>query len=446
MRQIVANIKNNKLQWLIGSIVCLPFLLLVCLVAHYAVNVPFWDQWELVPLLEKMHNGTLGFADFFAQHNEHRLFFPRIAMIVLAWATHWNTHYELVFSLAVAATSFVFLYLIIMRTFKNKWLAAGAAIATSLVFFSPMAWENWLWGWQIQWYLNIAGLIIAVWALTTWRYKSDLVRVLVAAAAAVVATYSLASGLFVWFVCLPIFIFNPAVRKWWKLWITLAVISIGVHYIGYVDPSYHPSKGIFLHQPLDYIHYVLVYIARPIVVDFLLSVNVAVLYMVSIFASLIYVWRYKRQQLTSSLLPWLCLGLYACFAAASTGVSRLGFGVEQAYASRYTTLSIFLLIACLVTLFKIIELTLERGIPKKAGTAARYVIVIILTLLLQAILLNYPKSVVQMKQKSEYLQTVSFCAHTAESSQDECLVKLYPNKDVAWERLEYLRSVHWGNQ
>jgi hypothetical protein len=426
----------------IGALLLSPFLLLVALVAYYAVNVPFWDQWELVTLIQKFHHGTLGFSDFFAQHNEHRLLFPRLFMFLFAWATHWNTYVEVSFSLVLVAVSAFFLYQILKRTFTNTALRLGAAAAVSLVLFSPMQWENWLWGWQIQWYLNITGLIIAVWALSTWQHKSELRRVLVAAAAAIVATYSLASGMFVWLICLPILMCNKALRRWLWLWIGLAIAAVGIHYIGYVNPAYHPSKTLFLHHPVNFLHYLLVYIARPVVIDYLLSARVAAAYLAAILVSLIYLLRFHGRQLTTTLLPWLCLGLYAALAAGSTAISRLGLGVEQAYSSRYTTLSQFLLIAFFVMLFKIIELSLTD--KRKLAGYMRYGSVVVLTLLLQATLLNYGKGVVQMRQQHNHLLLVSACAHTATSPKDDCLLYLYPNKRVVWERLEYLRKVHWG--
>src|SRR5205823_6120927 len=47
------------------------------------------------PLFEKMQDGTLGVADFFAQHNEHRIFFPRLIFFALGRLTHWNIRTEL---------------------------------------------------------------------------------------------------------------------------------------------------------------------------------------------------------------------------------------------------------------------------------------------------------------------------------------------------------------
>src|SRR5205814_8572437 len=68
-----------------------PPLLIALIILRDGVDVPFWDQWNgTAPLFEKMAAGTLGFADFFAQHNEHRFFFPRLISFGLGWLTHWN--------------------------------------------------------------------------------------------------------------------------------------------------------------------------------------------------------------------------------------------------------------------------------------------------------------------------------------------------------------------
>ena len=42
-----------------------------------------------------MAAGTLCFADFFAQHNEHRILFPRLIFFGLGRLTHWNIRAEL---------------------------------------------------------------------------------------------------------------------------------------------------------------------------------------------------------------------------------------------------------------------------------------------------------------------------------------------------------------
>src|SRR5881392_719350 len=77
-------------------LIAAPPLLIGFLIFRDGVDTPFWDQWDgTAPLFEKMAAGTLGFADFFAQHNEHRIFFPRLISFGLGWLTHWNVRAEL---------------------------------------------------------------------------------------------------------------------------------------------------------------------------------------------------------------------------------------------------------------------------------------------------------------------------------------------------------------
>ena len=42
----------------------IPPLLIALTVVRYGVNVPFWDQWEFVKLLDKAAAGQLEFRDF----------------------------------------------------------------------------------------------------------------------------------------------------------------------------------------------------------------------------------------------------------------------------------------------------------------------------------------------------------------------------------------------
>src|SRR5205823_9887048 len=73
-----------------------PPLLIGILIFKNGVDTPVLDQWDgTAPIFEKMQDGTLGVADFFVQHNEHRIFFPRLIFFALGRLTHWNIRTEL---------------------------------------------------------------------------------------------------------------------------------------------------------------------------------------------------------------------------------------------------------------------------------------------------------------------------------------------------------------
>ena len=60
-----------------------PAVLALFIIRVDGVNVAYSDQWALIPYIDREYPGTLSLADLFAQHNEHRMFFPRIAFLIL---------------------------------------------------------------------------------------------------------------------------------------------------------------------------------------------------------------------------------------------------------------------------------------------------------------------------------------------------------------------------
>jgi len=125
--------------WIVALV---PIVCLIASVAIYKVDVPHWDQWCLVPYLDKYFSGTLTLRDLWAQHNEHRLLFPRIIMILLAAYTGWNISYELAVNILLAVGIFGTLayYIKKLETQIDNFSAALAIPIVSVVVFSLSQW------------------------------------------------------------------------------------------------------------------------------------------------------------------------------------------------------------------------------------------------------------------------------------------------------------------
>ena len=95
--------------------ICPVAYLLVFLIG-FTVDVPYWDQWDLVPLLQKMDDGSLSLNDLWSQHNEHRLLFPRLVMLVLARISDWNIYLEYAVSFVLASLTCIALSIFFVRT------------------------------------------------------------------------------------------------------------------------------------------------------------------------------------------------------------------------------------------------------------------------------------------------------------------------------------------
>ena len=93
--------------------------------ARFSVDVPFWDQWELVPRLQHLYAGTITLDDLWQQHNEHRKVFPILWMLVLAGLSDWNVHLEIATNVALGAGMF----LIYARYLATAWTGRGSSAA-----------------------------------------------------------------------------------------------------------------------------------------------------------------------------------------------------------------------------------------------------------------------------------------------------------------------------
>jgi hypothetical protein len=153
----------------------IPLLYLAIMVAAYHVDVPYWDQWTLVPLIAKSHKGALTFQDLWTQHNEHRLLFPRLLMITFARLSAWRIAWELTTTILFAVGTFAVIGIRLIKAGRGRngglvklvWVLPAIA----LLSFSMSQWENWLWGWNLQIMLAVFLLATAIMLLTRERER-----------------------------------------------------------------------------------------------------------------------------------------------------------------------------------------------------------------------------------------------------------------------------------
>jgi hypothetical protein len=360
-----------------GDILALvPLAFLIGAVCQYAVAVPFWDQWELVPLLDKTYHGSLTFSDLWAQHNEHRLLFPQIIMLALARLTHWDIRYELALNLLLALGIFaVFIHQV--RITARKLGPGGlrwAVPVIALIVFSLAQYQNWLWGWQMQMFLNLLAVVggIVLLAHETFQWR----RFAFAALLGIVATYSFADGLLFWPLgfCL-IFVVTAGTKRVKAAlagWTLISVLTLASYFYHYQKPEGHPPLSLVFKMPLEYAAFVLKYtgnlcaqnIGGSDTIDGTFALIFGLAALVA-FGWTIGMLLRQRMADARSLLPYLGMSLYSLGSALMTGIGRIGFGSNQALYSRYGTMMVPFWVALVVFLF-----LLRGGDAQTADAAA----------------------------------------------------------------------------
>jgi hypothetical protein len=306
-------------------------------VLRYGVDVPFWDEWRLVPYLVSAHDGTLRWSDFWAQYNEHRSFFPMLILAGMALASHWNIWWELALNLALAWWTFHALRRI-RRDSAFSVSQGSANLFLACLVFSPRVWEGWLHGFVLCLFLVNASLAGALVLLESTR-AGPTARILGAASLCWIASGSQISGLLAFVALLPMVAAmpGPAVERWrglalWSMMFSLVVIGYAR---GYSFTLVHSEPLAVFERPLHCARYFLRLLGGWALSD---ATSAAVLGLGQLLAYLLLVrrcWKCRGRPEALALLPWMCLGAFALLScaliAAGRAVQMPGIGPAPRY-------------------------------------------------------------------------------------------------------------------
>ena len=187
-------------------------------------------------------------------------------------------------------------------------------------------------------------------------------RFATAAALGVVATYSFANGILFWpigFAVLLVLTVQARERiAALESWIVIAALTLGAYFYDYHKPEEHPPLTLLFRMPGEYLAYLFKYLGgigeQNLCGDPAIDGVLALLIGLAGTATLGWAgWMLVRSSIVGfrTLIPYLAMSLYSVGGALITGVGRLGFGSDQALASRYCTMVTPLWVSLVVFLF-----------------------------------------------------------------------------------------------
>lgn len=335
-------------------------LLVLAKQAQYGLTFPYWDAWRFGELLQSFDAGNGRLLEFWAQHNEHRILFPRLMMFALAKLSGWNVAWELGASVVFAVGMFALVCWLLARTGNQLPVlhrSLGAVLAATFIFSWTQN-ENWVWGFQSNVWMLIFHVVLGVAVLSSGLPYA--LRVFLAILCGVVATYSYANGLLYW-PAVALLLWDLRVPRQqriagcvaWGLALGLVAES---YFIGYTRPEVSPSLLTPLEHPLLFVQFLAAFLGAPVSTFFvmpawhgvdspppawaLLPGPAAVLALAAI------AWRdWRAARDWNALAPWIALAAFALGSAAIASAGRCGFGLGQALTSRYITITTLLWIS-----------------------------------------------------------------------------------------------------
>lgn len=320
-----------------------------CAILIFGVDVPLYDEWNLVWLFEKVAQGTIGFVDLFRQWNEYRQFFPNLIFVTLGWAVKWDPRYLMLASWLLAVITAFALARLARLTLRGRELERLLLLLlTNLLIFSPAAYDNWLQGQQLIYFVPAACLAAAL-LLSQTPTQRPAVRLALCAALCFVATFSSANGLLCWLLILPLLTMAPAWRNvrrkplYLAAWLGGLAGSAALYFYGYQSQSGRPGLDYLLSHSGEALTYFLGLLGSPLGLrDVETSVGAGTLLLaVYGFGG----WRYWRADADrrADMLPWLVLGAYAILTAALITWGRLSVGT--ALGTRYISFTLYLAVS-----------------------------------------------------------------------------------------------------
>jgi hypothetical protein len=179
-----------------AGVAAIALLVRLLYVQFFSTPMPFWDQWdgEGATALQPWLNGTLQWSTLLTPHNEHRILPTRlVALLSYLFTGQWNNVYE------ARISAVVFCFIPAMLVWYALRDAATARGRTLLVAFAllmsilPFSWQNFLVGFQSQFYFLILSSVVAVGLVA--RHHQSIPALLAAIALSVLAATTMASGM-----------------------------------------------------------------------------------------------------------------------------------------------------------------------------------------------------------------------------------------------------------
>ncbi|EFK11131.1 conserved hypothetical protein [delta proteobacterium NaphS2] len=425
-------------------IAVMPAMVTGCLIYAYGVNVPFWDQWDCPGVvLLKAHEGTLGFGDLLAQHNESRMLFPKIIFLLLAKLTGWNIRYETLLTFMGACLVSLNIYILLKHTTTVAFhTRVFLLFLLNLLIFSPMQYMNFLWGMELVNFIPIISITTCL--AIVYSNMGDAAKFILFSILATISTYSFANGLLCWIIMLPLLAIKTwkqryDVKRLFLMGITISVflLNVLIYFFDYAKPDHHPSFLAALLSPLKTALAFLTFMGAPLGEKEQIPSVIFGVILIGLFSAVcVHLFKMFRKGISIDLfLPWLALGIYSLLSGLMVSVGRMDFGV---LASRYITFSAYLSVALIVifVMFAASNGTIISRIRKHYRKTS----VIIGATLLLILLLNYGSGAKRLARASWQWRYAKACLSFINVMNDgQCIKKsLYPIPELVRERANAL--------
>ena len=376
-----------------------------------------------------MYTGSLSLSDLFSQHNEHRIFFPRIIMLILAHMTKYNNVAEMYISWILSLITSLVIFGMYLQYFGNSTRSLVKFIPIAWLLFSFRQYENILWGWQIQIYLCVLGFVASICMLE--KVKKNDNNFLLAVFFGIVSSFSFVNGLFVWPIGLTYLILAKKIREKFSFaWALTGILIWGIYFYNWKVPQNPPYFFSMIKNPIEIIMYFFVNIGSPLSFEISSAFGNGILLFTLMLLTFVII---IKEKIIIENGKWVSFILFSLFSSISMMFGRSELGVVQALSSRYVTITSFGIIGIYLIVIDLYN-RLENGTYKKYSLFYG----IILSLILVGIIVGYEGGIYAGEKTLDTRELAKSNLIDYKSKTDDDLKLLYPDPYILRDRAKIL--------
>jgi hypothetical protein len=419
--------------------VLVPAALPYLYVRAFGVNVVFADAWDMVLVFRKWSSGRLAFADLYAQHVEHRMFFPRGAELLLGILTRYNNVAEMYL---IVSCFLVTAGVLLLAFRRENGLPLLFFVPIALLIFSFRQYENMLFGFQISFaFTQTFGVLALYFLYSSSRNSYRLYAFVAALGSATVASFSTAQGLLVWPAGLLGLLLGPTstLGKKWTLagiWVAVGLAEWVAYFVDYKTPQGHPPLPSVLSHVGTAMEYFLTLLGSALFwrSEYALAGGLVIgcLALGGILAMF-------RSGVLRGHSFWISLLSYTLLILATITLGRAGmFGVWQAAVSRYTTFSVLAVASVYAMLAKI-------PLASRLGVIRAVLIFTLAGAILLSAGISYRNGVEVGRAQEASRERAAYVLKTYKSQPDARLAALlYPHPEIVRRRAPLLERLGYN--
>lgn len=327
----------------------IPAVLCLIFICCFGVNVVYYDDFAMIDLAKKINDLGWNFETLFARHFEHRIFFPRLLILPVAYLSHFNSVAQMLTSFALLSLiAFVVANYIVQRKDVSDKKKYFFITIVSFLVYSLAQWGNLLWGFQVGFFMVLLFPILSYYYLyLMFRAENKKKRNLYFAAAlltAFIAAFSSAQGLISWIVgailmCI-MFRKNTFTSPYFITWLIVGLFVYVAFFYNLGAIGNRSIEADVLGNPLRVLIFIFSLIGNSMLPKAFGSLmTVAGVFIVGfVLTTGIVLWQ-KKKNLQEFVFP-IALILNGLFVTAMIAFGRIEIGT----ASRFTSFSIYVIV------------------------------------------------------------------------------------------------------